>query len=217
MQKHHFTTNHSHCFCTNYSCGLCPPSPHTDHDCFALWFVATKDTLQDLFIYTSKDEQACPCRLNNLILKIDRVKVVKFSDNRCPVLPFPWDVWRCWLLTIYTNHVGPVVWKMDGTIHWINLYPVDGAIGFPNFYPLDSDLSSRIALSSIWTTRTWVENLYINIKLKLLVWWECGKLQRLKRVGILPRLRLQPLFSEASLMVWCKTFDFPIGISGFPM
>ena len=39
--------------------------------------------------------------------------------------------------------------KMDSTVHWINLYLVDGAIGSPNSYPLDSDLSSRIALSSI--------------------------------------------------------------------
>ena len=82
--------------------------------------------------------------------------------------------------------------KMDSTIHWINLYPVDGAIGFPYSYPLDSDLSSRIALSfpprpwlfkcwialsSIWITRAWVENLCIKIKLKLLVWWEDSELQ----------------------------------------
>ena len=60
--------------------------------------------------------------------------------------------------------------KMDSTIHWINLYPVDGAIGFPYSYPLASDLSSRIALSSIWTTRAWVEHLCINIKLKILAW-----------------------------------------------
>ena len=26
--------------------------------------------------------------------------------------------------------LGPVVWKMDNAIHWINLYPVYGAIGF---------------------------------------------------------------------------------------
>ena len=90
--------------------------------------------------------------------------------------------------------------KMDSTFHWINLYPVDGAIiefgepiiGSPNSYPLDSDLSSRIALSfpprpwlfkcwislsSIWTTRAWVENSCIKIKLKLLVWWEDSELQ----------------------------------------
>ena len=84
------------------------------------------------------------------------------------------------------------LWKMDSTFHWINLYPVGGAIGFPNSYPLDSDLSSRIALSfpprpwlfkcwislsSVWTTRAWVKNLCIKIKLKLLVWWEDSELQ----------------------------------------
>ena len=36
---------------------------------------------------------------------------------------------------------GPLVRKLDNTIHWINLYPVDNTIGFPNTYPLDSDLS----------------------------------------------------------------------------
>ena len=71
--------------------------------------------------------------------------------------------------------------KMDSTIHWINLYPVDGAIGFPNSYALDSDLSSRIALSSVWTTRAWVEHLCINIKLKILAWWEYGELQNVSK------------------------------------
>ena len=69
------------------------------------------------------------------------------------------------------------LWKMDSTIHWINLYPGDGTIGSPNSYLPDSDLSIRIALSSIWTTRAWVENLCIKIKLKLLVRWEYGELQ----------------------------------------
>ena len=71
------------------------------------------------------------------------------------------------------------LWKMDSTIHWINLYPVDGTIiiGSPNSYLLDSDLSSRIVLSSIWTTRAWVEHLCINIKLKILAWWGYGELQ----------------------------------------
>ena len=40
------------------------------------------------------------------------------------------------------NDLGPVVQKVDNTIHWINLYPVDSAIGFADAYPLDSDLSS---------------------------------------------------------------------------
>ena len=38
--------------------------------------------------------------------------------------------------------LAPVVQKVDGAIHRINLYPLDSAIGFPNTYPLDSDLSS---------------------------------------------------------------------------
>jgi len=32
----------------------------------------------------------------------------------------------------------PVVQKVDGAIHRINLYPLDSAIGFRNTYPLDS-------------------------------------------------------------------------------
>ena len=43
-------------------------------------------------------------------------------------------------------------------------------------------------------------------------------LNRLKRVEILHCLKLQFLFFEVSLMVWCnniKPFDFPTGISGF--
>ena len=38
----------------------------------------------------------------------------------------------------------PVVQKVDGSIHRINLYPVKSATGFPNItYPLDSDLSGE--------------------------------------------------------------------------
>ena len=36
---------------------------------------------------------------------------------------------------------GPVVRKVDNTIHWINRYPVDSVVCFVNTYPLDSDLS----------------------------------------------------------------------------
>ena len=35
----------------------------------------------------------------------------------------------------------PVVQKMDGAIHWINLYPVDKYQGNQLHYPLDKDLS----------------------------------------------------------------------------
>ena len=99
MQKHHFA-NHYHCFRTNYSCGLCH---HRTQIMTAL--ICSKGRLaRPLYLH----EQACLCRLNNLIPKIDRVKVVKFSYDGYPV-PFPWDVRRCWLLTIYTNHMGPVV------------------------------------------------------------------------------------------------------------
>ena len=38
--------------------------------------------------------------------------------------------------------LAPVIQKVDGAIHGINLFPVDSAVGFPNTYPLDSDLSS---------------------------------------------------------------------------
>ena len=69
------------------------------------------------------------------------------------------------------------LWKIDSAIQWINLYLVDGTIGFLNSYLLDSDLSSRIALFSVWTTWDWVKHLCIKIKLKILAWWENGKLQ----------------------------------------
>ena len=36
---------------------------------------------------------------------------------------------------------GPVVQKVDNSIHRINLYLVDDAICFPDTYPLESDLS----------------------------------------------------------------------------
>ena len=36
---------------------------------------------------------------------------------------------------------GPVVEKVDNTIHWINQYPLDRAIDFTMTYPLDGDLS----------------------------------------------------------------------------
>ena len=81
------------------------------------------------------------------------------------------EIWRA------QNSTNPAKDETNSTIHWTNLYPVDGAIGFSNSYLLDSDLSSRIALSSVWTTRAWVEHLCINIKLKILAWWEYGKLQ----------------------------------------
>ena len=36
---------------------------------------------------------------------------------------------------------GPVVQKLDSTMHWINHYPLSRAISFPNTYPLGNDLS----------------------------------------------------------------------------
>ena len=39
------------------------------------------------------------------------------------------------------QHQGPVVRKVDDTIHRINHYPVDSVVCFLNTYPLDSDLS----------------------------------------------------------------------------
>ena len=41
-----------------------------------------------------------------------------------------------------SNHLAPVVQKVDSAIRWINLYPVDSAIDFRNTYTLDSDLPS---------------------------------------------------------------------------
>ena len=131
--------------------------------------------------------------------------------------------------------------KMDSTFHWINLYPVDGAIGFPNSYPLDSDLSSRIALSfpprpwlfkcwislsSIWTTRAWVENLCINIKLKILGWWEYGKLQnaskfteQTKKSGsiALPQITAPIFWSIPNGMVQLNQLIFQLEFQVFPV
>ena len=44
---------------------------------------------------------------------------------------------------------GPVVQKVDNSIHRINLYRVDLAIGFSNTYPSDSDLSGRYIIHRI--------------------------------------------------------------------
>ena len=41
--------------------------------------------------------------------------------------------------------------------------------------------------------------------------------ERLKRVEKLHRLKLQPIFSQASQTDLRVPFDFPWGISGFPM
>ena len=35
-----------------------------------------------------------------------------------------------------------VIQSVDGTFHWINLYPLDNSKGFGSSYPMDSDLSS---------------------------------------------------------------------------
>ena len=42
---------------------------------------------------------------------------------------------------VFSEHLAPVVQKVDSTIHRINLYPLGSSIGSPNIYPLDSDLS----------------------------------------------------------------------------
>ena len=49
----------------------------------------------------------------------------------------------CIILHILLSLIGPVVWKVDKSIHWIKVCPVDNAISFPNTYAMDSDLSSR--------------------------------------------------------------------------
>ena len=46
------------------------------------------------------------------------------------------------MLSIFFFHQGPVVQRVDSTIHWINHYPMDNSINFDSTYPLDSDLSS---------------------------------------------------------------------------
>ena len=60
------------------------------------------------------------------------------------------------------NHQGPVVRKVDNTIHWINLYPVDSAIDFLilihwiAIYPVDNTIqqlnnwSLKIKLNLKW-------------------------------------------------------------------
>jgi len=37
---------------------------------------------------------------------------------------------------------GPVVQRVDCTVHWTNHYPLDNSIGFVRTYPVDSDLSA---------------------------------------------------------------------------
>ena len=37
---------------------------------------------------------------------------------------------------------GPVVQRVDCTVHWTNHYPLDNSIGFASTYPVDSDLSA---------------------------------------------------------------------------
>ena len=45
-----------------------------------------------------------------------------------------------------------------------------------------------------------------------------NKLNRLKKVGKVHRLKSQPMFSvKASQTEWREPFDFPTRISGFPM
>ena len=44
-----------------------------------------------------------------------------------------------------------------------------------------------------------------------------NQLNELKREAKLHRLKSQPMFSEASQTEWHEPFDFPTGISGFPM
>ena len=44
------------------------------------------------------------------------------------------------LFTVY-NHQGPVVQRVDNSIHRIKHYPVDSVVCFVDTYPLDSDLS----------------------------------------------------------------------------
>ena len=65
---------------------------------------------------------------------LDSVSDTGFLEEKVQVLPIKPTTF--WLLV-----QGPLVWKVDNSIHWLNLYPVDSAIGFPNSYPLDSDLS----------------------------------------------------------------------------
>ena len=71
-----------------------------------------------------------------------------------------------------------------------------------------------------FTQTTWVEILCLKIKLQNLTRWEncpINQLKRLKRVEKLHRLKLQPIFSQASQTDLRVPFDFPWGISGFPM
>ena len=62
-----------------------------------------------------------------------------------------WRTWRRWgrhciLAPFFAycnmyNLQAQVVWSMDNTIHWINLYPMNNTVHFVNTYLLDSDLS----------------------------------------------------------------------------
>ena len=37
---------------------------------------------------------------------------------------------------------GPVVQRMNCTVHWTNYYPLDNSISFVSTYPVDGDLSA---------------------------------------------------------------------------
>ena len=60
----------------------------------------------------------------------------------------------------------------------------------------------------------------MNIMLKNLVWWDNYPLQSIAKSTEHTEksvIKLQPIFSEASQTGWPESFDFLIGISGFPM
>ena len=58
-----------------------------------------------------------------------------------PELSFLPAPYRGWTRAGERRVQGPVVQRLDNSIHRINHYPVDSVVCFVNTYPLDSDLS----------------------------------------------------------------------------
>ena len=61
-------------------------------------------------------------------------------------------LWPCCGFPSTRIFFAPVVQKVDGAIHCINLYPADSVIDFPNSYPLHRDFSMD---SSIHYLNNW--------------------------------------------------------------
>ena len=101
---------------------------------------------------------------------------------------------------------GPVVRKLDNTIHWINLYPVDNTVGFPRtrsdlhvYLELPDVLTSSLAPEA-WKSRSF--NLTTDIKPKM--WENCSIIDfigfgahGLHQRGILKKIKQETITSTS--------------------